>query len=102
MTSTCLPTQSTIKGILLPLLDLNKHSKSNKDFEDWALDTYEWLCLVGIESPRVLQIDSIDPFLCRYQVPNNDDSNTAVNMIKLTWNGLVPAQWIRALFVELR
>lgn len=79
--------------------------KSDEDFQDWSLETYEWLSLVGIESPRVLVGDSVDPFLSRYQLssPRGDSPENlkALNMVSTTWTGFLPAQWIRSLLTSL-
>lgn len=77
---------------------------SDELFEQWATDFYEWLGLVSLESPRVLQADSIDPFLSRYRVPQaqEQDENRVTNMISLTWRGLIPRAWIRELLIQLK
>ena len=65
------------------------------------MEIYEWLSLVGLQSPRVVLGDAIDPYLSRYQVPNDNSENT-MNLVTLTWTGFLPAQWVRGLFAELR
>lgn len=82
-------------------LDHNKSLGSNDSFEDWALDTHEWLGLVAVDSPRILKGDSIDPFLSRYEIPGNN-SGAILNMVTLTWTGFIPADKIRALFIDIR
>ncbi|KAL6717877.1 hypothetical protein ACLMJK_003962 [Lecanora helva] len=79
-----------------------KAEDSNEDFEEWAFQLYEWLSLISIESPRVNIDDSIDPYLCRYQIPSPQaDLRQSQSFIKITWHGLVPHEWTRTLFVEL-
>lgn len=79
---------------------------SDDEFQDWALETYEWFGLVGIESPRILAGDSVDPFLCRYQLPYPQgdlrENLNSLNMVSVLWTGLLPAQWIRNLFLKAR
>ena len=75
-------------------------SDSHEDFEDWAMETYEWLSLIAMESPRVCLEDTIDPFLSRYQVPDGDPGMIS-NMAILTWTGLIPNSWVRTLFIHL-
>ena len=94
------PQQKTIQRVRQPNLSSPSSSDSDEDFEDWALEIYEWLSLVTLESPRICLQDTIDPFLSRYQVPNNE-SETALNLVMLTWSGLIPASWIRKLLICL-
>lgn len=94
------PQQKITKRVRVPNLRARHSSESDDDFKDWAFEIYEWLGLVTLESPRVLLGDSIDPFLSRYQVPD-DNSGEAINMVTLTWIGFVPAPWIRDLFLLL-
>ena len=97
----CLPNRRTTRAVLQPILEFTQVLTSNDEFEDWSLDIYEWLSLVGMQSPRVLREDSINPFLSRYQVPEHDSAN-CLDMVSLKWTGFIPALWIRALFIELR
>ena len=99
-THICLPQLRTIKGVIEPKLDHSQALSSNDSFEQWSLETYEWLSLLGLESPRVLREDSIDPFLSRYQVPDGESQNS-LNIVTLTWTGLLPGEWIRALLIEI-
>ena len=97
------PQKVTINAVLLPDLDPADGMNSKGDFEDWALDVYEWLSLVGIQSPRATAGDSIDPYLSRYRIPRlSDDSGPPKNLILLSWSSLLPARWIRSLFIQLR
>ena len=92
-----------MQSVLTPPLDIADASKTDADLEDWALDTYEWLGLVSIQSPRVQASDKIDSYLSRYQVPSGeDDSATQCNMIKMSWKGFIPISWIRDLFIVLK
>lgn len=100
VTKECSPQQKTTERVRVSYLSPPHSSDSNDDFEDWALEIYEWLSLVAMKSPRILSEDTIDPFLSRYQVPDND-SGKALNTLILTWTGFIPAMWIRHLFVYL-
>lgn len=97
----CSPQQRTTKAAKVPNLTSTKSSSCADDFEDWAVETHEWLNLLAMNSPRVFLEDSIDPFLSRYQVPEGDSKN-AHSMVIVTWNGLIPASWIRQLLLETR
>ena len=67
---------------------------------DWALETHEWLGMVALQSPRVQASDSIDPYLCRYSVPDAENAET-YNLVRVSWKGFIPSEWIRDLFVQL-
>lgn len=100
VTKECSPHQKTSERVPIPNLSPPHSSDSDDDVEDWALETYEWLSLVAMESPRILSEDIIDPFLSRYQLPDGD-SGKSFNMVTLTWTGFIPALWIRELFIYL-
>ena len=94
----CSPQQKTTMRVRVP--DLSPRSSDSDDgFEDWALETYEWLSLVAMESPRICSEDAIDPFLSRYQVPDGD-SEKKVDIVTLTWTGFIPAAWVRQVFIH--
>ena len=100
VTKDCLPQLTTTEGVRVPNLSPAPTSDCVDDFEDWALETYEWLSLVALKSPRIVVNDTIDPFLSRYQVPEGDLEKIS-NMVALTWTGLIPASWIMRLFIYL-
>lgn len=94
--------QKKTEAIIVPSLDLAEASDSNAEFEDWALEIYEWLGLTSLNSPRLIASDDIDPYLSRYRIPAaNSERATPCNLVKLSWNALVPALWIRELFIAL-
>ena len=93
----------TTETVLTPSLDIADATRTNTDLEDWALETYEWLGLVSIQSPRVQVSDEIDPYLSRYQVPTNDNkAATPCNIVKISWKGFLPSGWMRDLFIILK
>lgn len=96
----CPPQQKFFEKIRVPDFSHPQSSDSGDGFEDWALETYEWLSLIAIESPRVCSEDTIDPFLSRYQVPDYDSGKIS-RLVTLTWTGLIPNCWVRRLFIFL-
>ena len=100
VTKECLPQQRTTNRVRIPNITPAQSSDSDESFEDWALETYEWLSLIAMESPRVYLEDAIDPFLSRYQVPDGDPGSIS-NMAILTWTGFIPNCWIRTLFIHM-
>lgn len=102
VTTLITPQKRTTEGVSLPEIDPTASMESDDAFEDWAIEIYEWLSLVGIESPRVLAEDSIDLYLSRYQIPfSHSDSPRNFSMVCLTWKGLLPADWVRGLFTQI-
>ena len=97
----CSPHLATSQAVLVPDLGHSHHASPYYEFEHWCLETYEWFSLVAAGSPRVLRGDIVDPFLSRYQVPDAN-AEKSLNLVTLTWIGLIPATWIRALFMELK
>ena len=96
----CLPTSIRTPAVLVPGLSTPPtHTVSSSDFEEWALEMHEWLGLVALQSPRVQANVSIDPYLCRYQVPNHEDA-IATDLVIMGWTGFLPAEWVRSLFVS--
>ena len=100
-THTCSPHLATSPAVLVPDLAHPDPASSHDAFEHWSLETYEWLSLVATGSPRVLRGDTVDPFLSRYQVPDANNEKS-LNLVTLTWVGLIPPSWIRALLMGLK
>ncbi|KAG4417357.1 hypothetical protein IFR04_009498 [Cadophora malorum] len=69
------------------------------DFEDYAVETQEWLSLILLKSPRVTPGDRIDPYLSRYVVPG--DAQTSCRLVRLTWRGFMSPTWAHTMFVKI-
>jgi ribonucleases P/MRP protein subunit RPP40 len=58
----------------------------------------EWIGLVLINSPRIQKDDQVDPYICRYQLPEafmpNEDTKDE-NLVHLRWQGLISPQFLR-------
>jgi ribonuclease P/MRP protein subunit RPP40 len=70
----------------------------SENFEDFVVETQEWLSLISLNSPRIDADDHIDPFLSRYVSPG--DSTTTSNLVKLTWRGFFSPEWAHKMFVQ--
>ncbi len=70
-------------------------------FEDFAVDIYEWLSLVRLESPRVDPKDNIDSYLSLYQAPGDPENQKEAKICKISWEGLLSPSWTRATLVDL-
>lgn len=73
---------------------------ARQDDQEWTAGIHEWLNLVALKSPQVEAKDDTDPYLCCYHVPFLGAVRN-YDLVSLEWNGLLPASWIRSLFVEL-
>ena len=92
------PTISHIEEAKVPNLTASEAAPND---EYWATEIHEWLSLIALQSPRVEAQDDIDPYLCRYEVPNCDAAAEVQDLVSVKWNGLLPNSWIQSLFVEL-
>ena len=76
-------------------------NKFEDNFGDFAVDVYEWLSLICLESPRIDINDEIDPFLSRYVSPKPDSISTeTAELVKITWQGFMSPIWAHRIFVE--
>lgn len=68
-------------------------------FDSHVTDLYEWLSLVSLASPRILQSDEIDPYLSRYEVPGAEEAG-AINLVHVRWKGFLPSKWITSTWMS--
>jgi ribonuclease P/MRP protein subunit RPP40 len=100
---TCSPKISIGLRVEIPVLQppLNPRDKFGDDFSDYAIELYEWLSLIALESPRVSVDDHIDPFLSRYSPPNAGQTNHGVSeLVKIIWEGFISPSWAHKAFVQ--
>lgn len=69
--------------------------------EEFATETYEWLSLVRLQSPRVLAGDEINDYLSRYQVPNDEGDATEAAFSTVRWQGFLTSDWVRQLLLDI-
>ena len=70
-----------------------------RDFEDFAVETHEWLSMALLESPRLNPDDNINSFLSRYAVPGE---TTEGSLVKITWQGFLSPSWSHRNFVKVQ
>lgn len=71
-----------------------------QELKDYCDEISEWLGMVALGSPRVLASDDVDPYLCRYSIPNVDEAKPS-DIVSLRWHGFLPPKWIMELFLTL-
>lgn len=57
-----------------------------------SYELIEWLGLVVLQSPRLLQDDLIDPYLSRYAAPEGSTEIRSLRIIE--WQGFIGARWL--------
>ena len=71
--------------------------RNRPDLEDAAIELYEWLSLIRLESPRIAPDNDIDPYLSRYSSPG--DTESKMRVCKISWQGFISADWLRDLAI---
>jgi len=91
-----------------------------------ATELLEWIRLAMLDSPRLRRDDRIDPYLCRYQIPdltttphdegerattmnNGDQTQTpapqeeaeVIDLVSLRWRGFIPAQFVTRVYSHI-
>jgi ribonucleases P/MRP protein subunit RPP40 len=93
------PTVCRISNAVVPIVR-SKEVISDPTYQEELL---EWLALVLIDSPRIRADDKIDPYLCRYQLPeafgNNDQGREPQDLIHVRWQGLLTSQFVTGLLL---
>ncbi|QSS49267.1 hypothetical protein I7I53_09581 [Histoplasma capsulatum var. duboisii H88] len=95
----CTPEVNILGSITVPPLFLSGlETGTGLEFLHETCDEIqEWLGLVFLNSPRVHANDTIDPYLSRYAPPNQDECRP-VDLVRISWEGLLPSAWITQLF----
>ncbi|PIG85550.1 hypothetical protein AARAC_007744 [Aspergillus arachidicola] len=98
----CEPVRTDYRDILVPPfkeLDITE-TAPEQELKDNCDEISEWLGMVALGSPRVLASDDVDPYLCRYSVPDADEAKPS-DIVSLRWHGFIPPKWIMELFLTL-
>jgi ribonuclease P/MRP protein subunit RPP40 len=102
------PTNVTVSPEIAPNISINEPCLTppirstleyDGDFEDFAVETHEWLSLVSLGSPRVDFDKKIDPVLSRYVPPG--ESTKSSKLVKITWRGFLAPSWVHKTFTQL-
>ncbi|CAJ2512680.1 Uu.00g007990.m01.CDS01 [Anthostomella pinea] len=76
-------------------------NQNRLDLDEYATEIYEWLSLLRLESPRLDQTDSIDPYLSDYVVPGNSEEVHAGKLCKVSWQGFISPTWVRQTLADV-
>jgi ribonuclease P/MRP protein subunit RPP40 len=88
------PEITKLPDVIVPIIN-SEESISDPMYEEQLL---EWLGMVSLESPR-LRPGSIDRYLCRYDLPEEFESEDMAalapqNLVRLRWHGFAPSKFI--------
>ncbi|KAE8161021.1 ribonuclease P 40kDa subunit-domain-containing protein [Aspergillus tamarii] len=98
----CEPVRTEYRDILVPpFKGMNMtETAPEQELKDYCDEISEWLGMVALGSPRALASDDVDPYLCRYSIPNVDEAKPS-DIVSLRWHGFLPPKWIMELFLTL-
>ncbi|KAE8354060.1 ribonuclease P 40kDa subunit-domain-containing protein [Aspergillus coremiiformis] len=98
----CEPVRTDHRDVLVPPFQAIEatETRSEGELRDHCDEISEWLGMVTLGSPRVLANDDVDPYLCRYSVPDADEAKPS-DIVSVRWHGLLPPQWIMEVFLTL-
>jgi len=109
---TATPSDTTVSAARVPIFPAATNSTilSTTVYKDeiFVSELEEWISLACLLSPRIQDKDTIDPFLCRYTVPDGGetdihDKNYHVDdLVKTRWHGFVPASVVRRIFTAAK
>ena len=97
---------TTGREVVVPPLKLPPNALYDQTlFADFATETYEWLSLVRLPSPRIESRDQVDPYLSRYRVPTSGMESPVgeaegARVCKISWSGFMPSEWVRDCLVN--
>jgi ribonuclease P/MRP protein subunit RPP40 len=93
VTSELVPMKTTSDHTIFPFIESPDRLREQL-YEEQLL---EWIGLALIKSARIRTDDDVDPYLCRYQLPEAfDESEMEVeNFTHFRWRGLVPARFVK-------
>ncbi|KAI1964644.1 hypothetical protein LOZ58_001330 [Ophidiomyces ophidiicola] len=98
----CTSTTSSFRDILVPPLTpstfVTDEDRATSAFIETCHEIQEWLALAFLDSPRIHANDTIDQYLSRYSVPDQENC-IQTNLVKISWKGLIPSPWIIQLFI---
>ena len=97
----CTAVVTSLYGVRTPNLTLPPEAavQSKDDFDDWCNEITEWLTLASLESPRILEGNTVDLRVSRYEALSPADPSTS-NLRVLRWTGLLSPEWCTRLLIS--
>ncbi|OTB01667.1 hypothetical protein M426DRAFT_75063 [Hypoxylon sp. CI-4A] len=71
------------------------------DLDEFAMDIYEWLSLIRLDSPRIQIGDDIDPYLSGYAVPGEAEDIQEGKLCRVSWQGFIPPRWTQQTLADV-
>jgi len=109
---TATPSSTTVSVAQVPILPpaTNSTIASITPYKDEILlsELEEWISLTCLLSPRIQDKDTIDPFLCRYAVPDSGETDArdkcynVEDLVRMRWYGFLPANVVRRIFTAAK
>ncbi|CAL5874634.1 uncharacterized protein PFLUO_LOCUS8931 [Penicillium psychrofluorescens] len=98
----CAPFRIERRRVLTPQLQGNvlSDSTAEDEIQEKCGSLAEWIAMVQLQSPRVSADDEVDPYLCRYSVPDHEPAQPS-DLVCLKWHGLISSNWAIQLFHTL-
>ena len=94
-----IPVITTIEHVCVPSLR-PPPVQAETSLHEWVYETTEWLGLVGLCSPRIMEGDTPDPYLSRYALPAGT-TTLGITIRRIRWSGLLNTVFITRLIIEL-
>lgn len=91
------PNHVRLENALVPVMP---DELLEEDYAD-AAELLEWISLAMMGSPRLLKGDDVDTFLSRYSVPATFGEPGAENLVRLSWEGLIPPSFSQKIFLAV-
>lgn len=95
------PEVTTLKGVVVPKLDVQGNTLSGLYDQNDALALLEWLDMVNLGSERVKEGDAIDSHLCRYDVPDLGHGVQTQEFVRVRWIGFITPALVKELFLDV-
>lgn len=98
----CAPFRIEQRRVLTPNLQgsILSESTAEDEIQEKCGSLAEWIAMVQLQSPRVSADETVDPYLCRYSVPDHESSQPS-DLVCLKWHGLISNNWAIQLFHTL-
>jgi ribonuclease P/MRP protein subunit RPP40 len=93
------PSVRRVANVVVPIVR-SRDGISDPTYQEQLL---EWLALAFIDSPRICAADDVDPYLCRYQLPESvgDGFQHAEpqDLVHVRWQGLLTSSFVTELLL---